>query len=73
MYKEIVMRNSVTLILSFLLIAFSTNAYSHSGPHNETWLHSMMHYTTSPGHLPLIISAVITFGLAAHRIWKYFA
>jgi len=60
------MRNSLILTLNFLLISFSSNAYSHTGPHSESWLQSMIHFTTSSDHLPLIIPAllILTFVIA---------
>lgn len=62
------MRNSIILTLTLSLIGFSSSAYSHAGPHNDSWLQSMIHFATSPDHLPFIIPAIIILGLAIRGI-----
>ena len=62
------MQNHLMLTLNVFLIAFSGSAYSHTGVHNDSWLPNMIHFATSPDHLPFIIPAIIILGLAIRGI-----
>ena len=64
------MRNRTIQIPGFLFVAFSSNAYSHTGAHNDDWLQTAIHFITSPEHLPFIIPAMIILGLAVRSFVK---
>ena len=64
------MRNRIIQVLGFLFIAFSSNAYSHTGTHDADWLQTAIHFISSPDHLPFIIPAMIILGLAVRSFVK---
>lgn len=61
------------LALNFLFVAFSSNAYSHTGAHNDGWLKTLIHFATSPDHvLFIIVPAIIILGFVIFYGRKYF-
>jgi hypothetical protein len=67
------MPDNKILVLNFLFVAFSTNAYSHTGVHNDGWIQTLIHFATSPDHvLFIIVPAIIILGFVIFYGKKYF-
>jgi hypothetical protein len=64
------MTNNKILTLYLLLLAFSGNAYSHTGPHENNWLQNIIHFATQPDHIAVIIPfmLVLGFGIGGYAI-----
>ena len=72
--KEIIMRDNRILTLNFLFVAFSTNAYSHTGVHNDGWLQTLLHIASSPDHILFImIPVIIVLGFVIFYGRKHFS
>jgi hypothetical protein len=65
--KEHMMKNRLITTLSFLLTAFSANAYSHTGAHAGDWFQIMIHFITNVVHLPLIALVMVIVILGVKR------
>ena len=67
------MRDNKILALNFIFVAFSTNAYSHTGAHNDGILKTLIHFASSPDHvLFIIVPAIIILGFDVFYGRKYF-
>jgi hydrogenase/urease accessory protein HupE len=67
------MHNNKILALNFIFMVFSSNAYSHTGAHNDGVLKTLIHFATSPDHVLFIIApAIIILGFVIFYARKYF-
>jgi type IV secretory pathway VirB2 component (pilin) len=64
------MRNTTLLVTNLLIAAFPTHVFAHTGEHHGNWLSNLVHFITSPVHLPVAIPVVIILGLVIHGIRK---